>query len=660
MTNYTIFILILSVTLAASAMEPISSAITDTSSKENEDYFLDCENLIDDDLHDFPTLSPVKIFASPRKIPAAQSEHLDGFDLNTLFASPKPSPSKPARLPLAPLAHAVLSKRVLFPEALLDADAGESQAAQVVTHTISPGPKRARTELPSLTQKKIYECPECGKHFNHNTELTNHILSHKGIKPFACPGCDKKFAQKNQRKAHMQRLHPAIEIPSESVAVVYDPTTYPKDKYPHHCNVCNKGFEDERGLSRHKIGMQYNESHQQLENEQKLNSSSLLPRPNTPAALQCEGVSQAPPIKPKSKTSSALPSTIAIALPTDRQLEKDEKIKKHLCTECGEKFARASTLEDHINLHKGIKPYECPYCDKKFVQRGNRNAHIKIMHKDLEIPHENSFVIHDAQTWPTDIYPHRCIACNKGFLRPIGLYLHQKHMSTNTAHLQLEEAQKQNSTMNPPQGPAALVSASQRMLESAQTETPESLCAPEDFVASFLANDTQAHLSAHEQPQGQDCTIPESVQADDKKTSQENLCTTCGKTFSARIFYLAHQLDSKCNPLAPAKAVDSHKQAAPVSTPAEKPQSNTDEKKLYMCPVSSCKKECRGAAEYGAHVSSHYLPNYSTPEPSVQIEQQSSVQNGSHKRSRKSKRPLESQRDLCAKVAAIQKNMHKK
>jgi KRAB domain-containing zinc finger protein len=636
MTNYTIFILILSATLAASAMEPVSSAITNTSDKENEDYFLDCENLIDDDLHDFPTLSPVKIFASPRKMPAAQSEHLDGFDLNTLFASPKPSPSKSARPPLAPLAHAVLSKRVLFPEALLDADAGESQAAQVVTHPISPGPKRARTELPSLTQKKIYECPECGKQFNHNTELTNHILSHKGIKPFACPGCDKRFAQKNQRKAHMQRLHPTIEIPSESVAVVYDPTTYPKDKYPHHCNVCNKGFEDERGLSRHKIGMQYNESHQQLENEQKLNSSSLPPSTNTPAALQLEDVCQAPPIKHKSKPSSALPSTFAIALPTDSQIEKDEKTKKHVCTECGEKFARVSTLTDHINWHQGIKPYECPHCDKRFGQRGNRNAHIKTKHKDLEIPHENSFVVHDAQTWPTHIYPHRCTACNKGFSRPVGLYRHQQHMRTNAEHQQLEKAQKQNSTPYPPQIPAALMSVSQRMLESPHPETAEILGTPEDFVSSVLSDGTQAHLSAHEQSQGQDCAIPESVQADDKKTSQENLCTTCGKTFSARIFYLAHQLDNKCTPLATAKTVDSHKQSAPVSTPADKPDSNISEQKLYTCPVSTCKKECRGAAEYGAHVSSHYIPNYSTQESSVQIEQQSSVQNGSHKRSRKS------------------------
>lgn len=58
-----------------------------------------------------------------------------------------------------------------------------------------PSSKKSKTE-------GSHVCPECGKGLSRSNILKQHLLSHKGEKPFACGKCAKSFLRANDRNRH--------------------------------------------------------------------------------------------------------------------------------------------------------------------------------------------------------------------------------------------------------------------------------------------------------------------------------------------------------------------------------------------------------------------------------------------------------------------------
>ena len=51
-------------------------------------------------------------------------------------------------------------------------------------------------------------CGMCGEVFGSRAELTRHVRTHTGEKPFGCEVCPAKFSEKGTLKKHMLQLHP--------------------------------------------------------------------------------------------------------------------------------------------------------------------------------------------------------------------------------------------------------------------------------------------------------------------------------------------------------------------------------------------------------------------------------------------------------------------
>jgi len=194
---------------------------------------------------------------------------------------------------------------------------------------------------------KVNQCPECGKVLSSTQALQNHMLIHKGLKPFGCDECGMRFNLKSTLKIHL--LTHTGEL-------------------PHKCGVCGKGFARKFTLTNHM-------------------------RTHTGTApYVCEvcekGFAQKITLTRHMRTHTG--ATPYVCRVCERAFARKCALTEHMhlhsgaapykCEVCSEEFNARSTLRNHKLLHTGEKPYECPVCKQTFTQKGNTERHVKRVH----------------------------------------------------------------------------------------------------------------------------------------------------------------------------------------------------------------------------------------------------------------------------------------
>ncbi|XP_077294178.1 uncharacterized protein LOC143916806 [Arctopsyche grandis] len=185
----------------------------------------------------------------------------------------------------------------------------------------------------SHTGLKPYKCDICSKSFTSKRNLSVHIGSHTGVKPHKCDICSKSFTTKQLLSRHMG-IHTGLK--------------------PHKCDICSKSFTMKYHLSRH-MGIH----------------TGLKPH-------KCD-------ICSKSFTTKQYLSAHIII---------HTGLKPHKCDICSQSFTMKYHLSRHMGIHAGLKPYKCDICSKSFTSKQNRSAHMGIH---------------------IGVKPHKCYICSKSF-----------------------------------------------------------------------------------------------------------------------------------------------------------------------------------------------------------------------------------------------------
>lgn len=126
-----------------------------------------------------------------------------------------------------------------------------------------------------------------------------------------------------------------------------------------------------------------------------------------------------------SDLTGVLPQSV-LGAPAQTILQKPARKvleKKTECSECGRTLSNASSLENHMRLHRGERPYTCSQCGKAFPSVRGLNRHVKVHAEEKGYKCEEcgrSFVYQFTLTKHKLIHsgdrPFPCKVCGKKFL----------------------------------------------------------------------------------------------------------------------------------------------------------------------------------------------------------------------------------------------------
>lgn len=255
-----------------------------------------------------------------------------------------------------------------------------STEEQLTTHTHDSCPK----------DQNVNRNTNCNETFTQPETLDRHKLKDKGLKPYACGECGKRFGLRFGLNNHILDVHGTSQHQVTRLEnLVVKKKTKKSTALPFVCGIknCKRRFSTNRGLARHKAAHKPSRIYTCFTCVKRYKSlvrfKDHLKRKHS---------------KKKEKSANKC-----------SDLERP-----FACDLCSSRFTIRHHLERHKLIHTGIKPHSCVICEKSFTRKDSLKEHILTVHCGKNRAKER-------------IHKYFCEfpGCNQGFTQQNALYRHK-------------------------------------------------------------------------------------------------------------------------------------------------------------------------------------------------------------------------------------------
>ena len=272
-------------------------------------------------------------------------------------------------------------------------------------------------------EKKCFSCRYCDTEMPLNgNEYVLHLKSHKKAEAIKCDKCEQAFSYKKSLALHKKRYHP--EIPrlkpkcNRCQRQFCDKKTYEKHmkgcgKNEIECDICDKTFDFESNLLRHKT-MAHNEKSIKQEKEDE---------------IECDFCDRF------IKVSKL-----------DKHFSGSHKMKKSIykCDMCEKPLWSKNMMDYHIK-HEHEEHIECDFCDKS-IKVSKLEKHFTVDHNMKKCMYKCN--ICEKPLWSNNVMDYhfnnehgghgdsandfKCSHCNSNFMSESSLKLHIDYVHDRT------------------------------------------------------------------------------------------------------------------------------------------------------------------------------------------------------------------------------------
>ncbi|XP_050359825.1 zinc finger protein 546-like [Nymphalis io] len=276
-------------------------------------------------------------------------------------------------------------------------------------NTLIGSKKKTRSKYKKNDISNIYMCKDCGKDFTVPYFLNRHLLS---TKKRACTLCG-KILPRERLARHLNRVHAKFVLNCDICEKLFDEQLeLEKHKILLHgdgsyqCKTCKNGFKNERSLRAHMYThtlFNCSSCNASFENRKCYTHHRKIcdgSKHTTEGIYECDECGNIYTKKPSLKVHivqkhlNVLPYVCQICgkrSSTKNHHKAHELIHKterkvYQCF-CGAKMLTELGFNMHQRIHSGEKPYECGVCGDRFLSASRRLDHIKRRHRSKEMAH---------------------------------------------------------------------------------------------------------------------------------------------------------------------------------------------------------------------------------------------------------------------------------